>query len=117
MAATRTRRASARGPLKGRAIVALGLGVFVVTTAIVVWRRSHGVATENAMERLRAEARELHAEQQTLENDLRRATSRRVVVEQAERRLGMHVATENQTRLLPVPSAAAGADTRPDSTP
>jgi hypothetical protein len=52
-----------------------------------------------------------------LENDLRRATSRRVVVEQAERRLGMHVAPENQTRLLPVPLAAAVADARPDSTP
>jgi Flp pilus assembly protein TadB len=117
MAATRTRRTSARGPLKGRAVVAIGLAVFVVVTAAAVWRRSTGHATERAMNRLHAEQRTLRAEQQTLENDLRRATSRRMVVEEAERRLGMHVATEAQTRLLPA-SGAVGADAAsPDSTP
>lgn len=109
MAAPRSRRSASPGPLKGRVLVALGLVVFVVVTAAVVWRRSEGVATARAIEKLRLEQRTLRAEQQNLENDIRRAASRRVVVEQAERRLGMHVATEAQTRLLVTPSPAGAA--------
>ncbi|MCE2900207.1 MAG: hypothetical protein ACK6DP_17670 [Gemmatimonas sp.] len=117
MAATRTRRALARGQLKGRAMVAIGLGVFVLVAVAAVWRRSTGHATERAMDRLRLEQRALHAEQQGLENELRRLTSRRTVVEQAERRLGMHVATETQTRLLAAPVATGADAALRDSTP
>ncbi|WP_337170883.1 hypothetical protein [Gemmatimonas aurantiaca] len=99
MAATRRSKRA----LAGRSLVAIALGVFVVVTALVVWRRSVGVGTAREMQRLEAERRALRSERVTLENDLRRAMSRRQVVQEAERRLGMHVATEAQTRFLAEP--------------
>jgi N-dimethylarginine dimethylaminohydrolase len=94
-----TRRA--RRPLKGRALVAIGLGAFVVITAIVVWRRSVGNTTERAMRQMEKDRRSLVAQKVTLDNELQRARSRSQVLREAERRLGMHVATEAQTRSLP----------------
>ncbi|HEY0932060.1 MAG TPA: hypothetical protein VGE27_19240 [Gemmatimonas sp.] len=100
-----------KSALKGRSIVAISLGLFVAVTAIVVWRRSVGVGTAREMQRMEAERRALRSERITLENELRRATSRRQVVQEAERRLGMHVATESQTRFLAdAVRAAAPAD-------
>lgn len=111
MAARRTgTRKTARAPLRGRARVAVGLLLFMLVAAIVVWRRSEGVATARAMQRMRTELRTLRAEQQDLENDLRRASSRRSVVSEAERRLGMRVPSESQTRFLPS-SAFSAAET------
>ncbi|BAH38463.1 hypothetical protein GAU_1421 [Gemmatimonas aurantiaca T-27] len=89
-----------KSTLKGRSIVAISLGLFVAVTAIVVWRRSVGVGTARDMQRMEAERRALRSERITLENELRRAMGRRQVVQEAERRLGMHVATEAQTRFL-----------------
>ena len=73
---------------------------FLMIAGTVVWRRSQGVATARAMRQMDAERRALRAELVTLTNDLRRARSRRTVVQEAERRLGMHVATEAEQRLL-----------------
>ncbi|MBL0941070.1 MAG: cell division protein FtsL [Gemmatimonadaceae bacterium] len=105
-----TRRTARKTPLKGRAQVALGLVLFVIVTAAVVWRRSEGVATARAMQVLRQEQRTLRAEQQDLENDLRRASSRRSIVAEAERRLGMRIPSESQTRFLPPSAFAESAD-------
>lgn len=114
MAATRSR--SRKSPLKGRALVAMGLALFIVVTMIVVARRSTGVRTVKEIGRLREEQRSLLAQQKTYENDLRRAKSRRAVVPEAERRLGMRRPTEAQTRFLTRPSAAPlPADTGADS--
>jgi len=88
-------------------MVAIGLGLFMAVTAIVIWRRSVGVGTAREMQRMETERRALRSERVTLENDLRRAMSRRQVVQEAERRLGMHVATESQTRILVNGSRAA----------
>ncbi len=116
MAARRTTtRRTTRSPLRGRALVAMGLVLFVLVAAIVVWRRSQGVATVLVMQRLRGELRTLRAEQQDLENDLRRASSRRSVVSEAERRLGMRVPTEAQTRFLPSSAFSAVQDVGADS--
>jgi Flp pilus assembly protein TadB len=87
--------------MKGRALVAIGLGAFVVMTALVVWRRSVGVATAREMRIMENEKRSLRAQLVTLDNDRRRAVSRAAVIKEAERRLGLHVATESQTRTLP----------------
>lgn len=89
-----------RPAMSGRALIAATLAGFVLVTALIVWRRSVGVGTARDMQRLEAERRALLSERVTLENDLRRAMSRRQVVQEAERRLGMHVATESQTRFL-----------------
>ncbi len=114
----RTTRRSFRGPLKGRAWVAIGLGVFVVVASLAVWRRSVGVATARDMRRLSDRQRALIAEKTTLDRDIRNAMARSRVVGEAERRLGLHVATDAQTRMLsdsmfadPVRSDTAASDT------
>lgn len=89
-----------RGPGRGRALVAMGLGAFVVVTAIVVWRRSVGVATAREMRQMEIERRDLLAQQESLEHQRRGAVSRATVLREAERRLGLHVAAEGQTRSL-----------------
>ncbi len=114
----RTTRRSPRGPLKGRAWVAIGLGVFVVVASLAVWRRSVGVATARDMRRLSDRQRALIAEKTTLDRDIRNAMARSRVIGEAERRLGLHVATDAQTRMLsdsmfadPVRSDTAASDT------
>lgn len=117
-ATKRTTRRSPRGPLKGRAWVAIGLGVFVVVASLAVWRRSVGVATARDMRRLSDRQRALIAEKTTLDRDIRNAMARSRVIGEAERRLGLHVATDAQTRILsdslfadPVRSDTAASDT------
>ena len=100
MAATRTRR---RGPLKGRSLVAIGLFAFVAVTSLVVWRRSVGAGTEREIAAAQSEKRSLETERVTLERDLKSARSRQRVVAEAERRLGLHVASDSQTRVLAEP--------------
>ena len=44
--------------------------------------------------------RDLESEKITLERDLRTAQSRLIVVKEAERRLGFHVASDSQSRVI-----------------
>ncbi len=97
MATTRARR---RGPVKTRSLVAIGLLAFVAVTSLVIWRRSVGVATAKAMQQATSVKRALESEKETLGRDLREARSRRRVVAEAERRLGFHVASDSQTRVI-----------------
>lgn len=122
-ATRRTTRRSPRGPLKGRAWVVIGLGVFVLVASLAVWRRSVGVATARDMRRLSDRQRALIAEKTTLDRDIRNAMARSRVVGEAERRLGLHVATDAQTRILsdsmfadPVRSDTAASDTAASDT-
>ncbi len=108
-----TRLHRSKRALRGRSLVALGLLLFVAVMALVVWRRSVGVATAREIQLMEADRRSLRAERVTLENDLRRARSRRRVVQEAERRLGMHVATEMQTRYLTDSDRAFGSGASP----
>ena len=96
-------------------MVALGLIVFLMLAAAVVWRRSTGVATAREIQRMEAESVEIRSQRATLEGDLRRARSRARVVGEAERRLGMHVATEAQTRFIDDDSWAVAADSSESS--
>lgn len=81
-------------------LVTLSLTTFVGVAGLVVWRRSVGVASAREMRRMDAERRALRSELITLNNDLRRAISRRAVVQEAGDRLGMHVASEAEQRIL-----------------
>ncbi|WP_309670982.1 hypothetical protein [Gemmatimonas sp.] len=109
----RTTRRSPRGPLKGRSWIAIGLGVFVVVASLVVWRRSVGVATARDMRRLSDQQRALLSQKTTLDRDIRSAMSRSRVISEAERRLGLHVATDAQTRMLS--DSMLGDPVRPDT--
>ena len=97
---TRTTRRAVRGPLKGRAWIAIGLGVFLVVASLVVWRRGVGAETARELRRLSDRQRALIAEKTTLDREIRSTMARRRVIAEAERRLGLHVATDAQTRLL-----------------
>lgn len=113
---TSSRARASRTRLPARALVAVGLLAFVAVTSVVVWRRSVGVSTGRAMQRLRDERRLLEADRVTLETQWRRATSRAEVVREAERRLGMHVATEMEAKSLMMPATEPGA-VPPGATP
>jgi len=96
-----TTRRTARTPFKGRTLVAIGLLVFMSVTGAVVWRRSEGFRTATEIGTLDATRRGLIAARITLNRDLDEASSRRRIVPLAEKRLGMHVAGEAQSRMLP----------------
>lgn len=93
-------RRKTRGPLKGRALVAIGLAVFMVVAITVVWRRGVGVATAREMRKLDMQQRALETERTTLNREISEASSRPRIVSAAEK-LGMHVATDAQTRMPP----------------
>ena len=95
---------SRRGPLKGRSWVAIGLLAFVAVAGLVVWRRSVGVSSAKAMSRAEVQKRVLLSEKITLQRDISDAQMRTRVISEAERRLGLHVAPDAQSRVLPTQS-------------
>jgi len=111
---TRAPRRAGRGPLKGRAWFAIGLSVFLVVASLVVWRRGVGAETARDLRRLSDRQRALMAEKTTLDRDIRSAMARSRVIAEAERRLGLHAATDAQTRMLSDSMLAEPG--RPDTT-
>ncbi len=99
-----TARRHAHTPLRGRTTFALGLVLFMSVTALVIWRRSTGVALVREGAALETQLASLRSDRALLERNLRDAMSSQRVVPEAERRLGMHVATEVQTRTLAEPA-------------
>jgi hypothetical protein len=98
---------------KGRSLVFIGLALFISIALVVVWRRSMGVATAREMRLLERDKRALLSERTTLERALREASSRSRVVAAAEKRLGLHVATEAQTRSIADSVVPSDATDRP----
>ncbi|MBU6364906.1 MAG: hypothetical protein KJT01_01725 [Gemmatimonadetes bacterium] len=92
------RRRSTPWGLRGRTLLLGALAAFLVVASAAVWRRSRGVAVARELRALEQRRRALRTEVITLGRDIRLA-ERQVPVE-AARRLGMHVAGEQQTRLL-----------------
>ena len=68
--------------------------------AVVIWRRSEGNGLAKEVLEMNRELISIDAERRIIERNLREAVGRQRVVSEAERRLGMHVATEGQTRTL-----------------
>ncbi len=89
--------------MRGRTTFALGLALFMSVTALVIWRRSTGVALIREGAALEKQLAALRSDRALLERNLRDAMSRQRVVPEAERTLGMHVATEAQTRAITGP--------------
>ena len=93
-------RAKNRTKLRGRSLVALGLVAFVSVTSLVIWRRSVGVSTAKAIRDASIQKRNLESVKITLERDIRNAQTRAAVIGEAERRLGLRLASDSQTRVI-----------------
>lgn len=85
-------------------MIALSLVGLLCIAALVVWRRMTAVAENRVVRALETKKRELVSQRTALERDLVDATSRARIVPAAEKRLGMHVATELEVRNLTAPN-------------
>lgn len=80
----------------GRWIVAGGLIAFVLVSATVIGRRSYGHSEGLQLTQLQRRKSNLESERVRLEQQIRNASTRSVIVPIAERVLGMHLPTESQ---------------------
>lgn len=95
-----TARKRKRGAFKGRTQVAFGLMLFIAVCVLVVWRRSVGVSTAKELRDLSRERASLQSQIITLRSELGNASKRSSITAAAEKRLGLHIPTEWQTRSI-----------------
>lgn len=89
--------------LKGRHWLMLWLVIFVCVLLAIATRQSAGFRTARRLGELREERTALEARRAELERQIRVASSRRVLVPLAERRLGLHEPSDSEFSLLPLP--------------
>ncbi len=87
--------------LRGRSLLALILGAFVVVALSIVWRRTIGISQAEHLAALDARRVELEGDRARLESDIRDASTRQTLGVTVERRLGMHIPTDRQVVILP----------------
>ena len=87
--------------MRGRSLIGLILGVFVLIALAVVWRRTIGISQSEHLAVLDARRVSLESERARLEGEIRDASSRQNLGATVERRLGMHVPTDKQVVILP----------------
>ena len=86
-------------------MVAAGLVAFVVVSAAVIARRSYGHREGVELTALQRRKANLQSERVRLQQQIRDASSRSVIVPLAERRLGMHLPSESQMVMLKAASS------------
>ena len=86
--------------MRGRALVPLILGGFVLVGAGVVWRRSMGVLRGREQQRLESQRAALEAQRAKLEADIRDASSRGKLARIVESQLHMHVPRSDSEVIL-----------------
>jgi hypothetical protein len=87
--------------MRGRTVVGLILGAFVLIALAIVWRRTIGISQSEQLAVLDAKRVTLESERARLEAEIRDASSRQTLGATVERRLGMHVPTDKQVVILP----------------
>jgi hypothetical protein len=87
--------------LRGRSIVGLILGAFVLIALAIVWRRTIGISQSERLAVLDAKRIALESERSRLESEIRIASSRQQLGTAVEQRLGMHIPTDRQVVILP----------------
>jgi cell division protein FtsL len=85
---------------RGRWIISGGLVAFVLMSAAVIARRSYGHREGQELTALQRRKAALESERVKLQQQIRDASSRSVIVPLAERRLGMHLPDESQMIML-----------------
>jgi cell division protein FtsL len=81
-------------------MIAGGLVAFVIVAAALIARRSYGHSEGRELTSLQRRKAALESERVRLQQQIRDASSRSVIVPLAERRLGMHLPTESQMIML-----------------
>ena len=87
--------------MRGRSLVAILLGAFVLIALAIVWRRTIGISQSERLASLDAKRVTLESERARLDAEIRDASSRQNLGSTVERRLGMHVPTDKQVVILP----------------
>jgi membrane protein implicated in regulation of membrane protease activity len=87
--------------LRGRTLVALVLGAFLLVALSIVWRRTVGISQSERLAALDAKRVDLEGERARLESEIRDASARQTLGATVERRLGMHIPTDKQVVILP----------------
>ena len=101
--------AKGRVALRGRTLVGLTLGAFVLVALAIVWRRTIGISESERVAALDARRVTLEGERARLESEIRDASALGTLGAAVEHRLGMHVPTDKQVVIL--------QRTRQDETP
>lgn len=87
--------------MRGRTLVAVVLGAFVLVALSIVWRRTIGIGESERLAQLDAKRIELEGERARLEGAIREASTRQTLGATVERGLGMHIPTDKQVVILP----------------
>ncbi len=87
--------------MRGRTLVAVVLGAFVLVALSIVWRRTIGIGESERMAQLDSKRVELEGERVRLESEIRDASTRQTLGATVERRLGMHIPSDQQVVILP----------------
>ena len=90
--------------MRGRTLVGVVLAAFVLVALSIVWRRTIGIGQSEKLAQLDARRVELEGERARLEGEIRDASARQTLGVAAERRLGMHVPSDQQVVILPRPT-------------
>ena len=87
--------------MRGRTLVGVVLGAFVLVALSIVWRRTVGIGESERLAQLDARRVELEGERARLDGEIRDASNRQSLGATVERRLGMHIPTDKQVVILP----------------
>jgi cell division protein FtsL len=87
--------------MRGRTLVGVILGAFVLVALSIVWRRTIGIGESERLAQLEAKRTGLQGERARLESEIRDASTRQTLGSAAQRRLGMHIPTDQQVVILP----------------
>jgi cell division protein FtsL len=87
--------------MRGRSLVGVVLGAFVLVALSIVWRRTIGIGESARLAQLDSRRTDLEGERARLESEIRAASARQTLGVAAEQRLGMHVPTDKQVMILP----------------
>ena len=87
--------------LRGRTLVAVVLGAFVVVAMAIVWRRTIGIEQSERLAVLDAKRMSLQSDRARLEGEIRAASTRQTLGVTVEQRLGMHIPADRQVVILP----------------
>jgi hypothetical protein len=87
--------------MRGRTLVGVALGAFVLVALSIVWRRTVGIGESDRLAQLEAKRTGLEGERVRLESEIRDASTRQTLGATVERKLGMHIPTDKQVVILP----------------